>query len=286
MRIVVASGKGGTGKTTIAVALAKVLSSRVETILVDCDVEEPNSRNFLEADIQELEPVNIPLPVIDVERCTFCGICSRTCRYGALAVLKEQVMVFPELCNGCGACSLSCPEKAISYTSRRMGGIHGGYHDDLEFIEGRLDIGQAKAVPVIEAAKAHIDRDVSIIDSPPGSSCPVLEAARGSDIIVLVSEPTRFGMHDLRMVVDSLSILEIPMVIIINKVGIGKVDIRGFADVKNIPVIAEIPFDRNLSEVYARGDEPLDEIPWFKETIEDVASSLMVRKGGDPHQTV
>ena len=281
MRIVIASGKGGTGKTTIAVALSKILVRRGETVIVDCDVEEPNVRNLLETEMNEIEIVNIPLPVIDEARCTHCGSCSNTCRYGALAVLKDQVMVFPELCNGCGACGLVCQEGAISYSERRMGSVSNGIAKDLVLIEGRLDIGQAKAVPVIEAAKEHIDLEIAVIDSPPGSSCPVLESARGSDVIVLVSEPTRFGYHDLKMVMESLSILEIPMMIIINKKGTGSEDIEGLAREFKVPVIGEIPFDRKLAELYAKGNDPLEEVSWFRDTIERIANRILPREGVD-----
>lgn len=279
MKILIASGKGGTGKTTIALAISKVLSKRDGTVIVDCDVEEPDVRNFIDGELKEVQEVRIPLPMIDEASCNHCGKCSQTCRYGALAVLKDRVMVFPELCNGCGACSLVCPEDAISYKQRRMGGVNRGREGDLEVIEGILDIGQAKAVPVIEAAKTYGKRPIVVYDSPPGSSCPVLESARGSDLILLVSEPTRFGIHDLKMVANSLSILDIPIFFIINKKGIGTEDILGLADEMDIPVIGEIPFDRRLSEVYARGKDPLEELTWFRESVERIAERIYKEYG-------
>ncbi len=282
MRIAVASGKGGTGKTTIAVALARSLAEEGIVQIVDCDVEEPNVKNLLHCDVDESNVVHVPLPEIVEKKCIHCGLCARNCRYNALAVLRDRVMVFPELCNGCGACSLVCPKEAVNETNRRMGVVSEGITGKIRFIEGRLDTGQAKAVPVIDAAKERIDEDLVILDSPPGSSCPVLETARGADLILLVGEPTRFGIHDLRMVIDSLKSLDIPMVLVINKEGSGNENIGVLAEEKKIPVLSRLPLDRQVAEVYSKGGDLLKEVDWFGEAISELKGNLLEIIGGDP----
>jgi MinD superfamily P-loop ATPase len=280
MKVAVASGKGGTGKTTVAVALARLFAEDGPVQLIDCDVEEPNSNNLLELELSTSSDVRIPLPVVNEEGCTYCGVCARICRYNAIAVLKDRVMIFPELCNGCGACVISCPERVISEKDRRMGQISRGISNNLELIEGRLDLGQAKAVPVIDAAKEMISGEFTILDSPPGSSCPVMETARGCDIVILVSEPTRFGLHDLRAVVASLEYLNIPMLLVVNKVDSGEEDLESFASGKGIEIGARIPFDRKMAEVYSRGGDPLKEVKGFGESMAALKQKLMEIIGG------
>lgn len=280
MKITVASGKGGTGKTTVSLAIARLLSKRYATTLIDCDVEEPNVGNFVNGSMDEIEIVTIDQPVIDRQKCTLCGTCSSTCRYNALACLKDSVMTFPELCNGCGACGIVCKHDAISFNANRIGKISRIREEELEILEGRLDTGQAKAVPVISAAKDHIEREITVLDSPPGSSCPVIETARGSDIIILVSEPTRFGIHDLNSVYKSLKDLDIPMLVIENKAGSGSEDIGAFCEKNGVELVGSIPMDRGIAEVYARGGDPAEEVVIFRDIITSIGNRLITIKEG------
>lgn len=283
MWMAVASGKGGTGKTTIAVSLARLLSMDRNTQILDCDVEEPNVANLLGITPVAIQTVEIPLPVVDDSKCNYCGKCASTCRYNALAVLKDRVMVFPELCNGCGACMLVCPENAISERNRRMGTVSRGMSGSLELVEGKLDLGQAKAVPVIDAVKSQISAEIAILDSPPGSSCPVMETVRGCDLAILVSEPTRFGLHDLLTVISSLKVVGVPMVLVINKEGSGKEDLETAAKKEGVEVIARIPLERRMAEVYSRGGDLLDEVEGFREAMVSLKDAILNMPGGkDP----
>jgi MinD superfamily P-loop ATPase len=253
MIISVASGKGGTGKTTIATSLATVLGSRAQ--LLDCDVEEPNCHILMKPVLQTCESITVPVPIVDMDKCTLCGKCGEVCRFSAIVVIGDQVLTFPEMCHGCGGCSLLCPEDAISEGHRELGVIETGPAGSVEFVHGRLRVGEAMSPPLIRAVKEKINPDkISILDSPPGASCPVINTVKGSDFIILVTEPTPFGLHDLRIAVDAVSELGIPLGVVLNRSDIGDREIQSYCARTNIPVLAEIPHSRKIAEGYARGD--------------------------------
>lgn len=254
MIISVASGKGGTGKTTVAVNLALSIKKSHPVQFLDCDVEEPNAHFFLKPNISESPPVFIPVPEVIEEKCTYCGKCAEVCAYNAIAVLKDTVMVFPELCHGCGGCQLLCPEGAIRETGKRIGIIEFGSSDNLQFIHGKLDIGQAMSPPLIRAVKKHINHTRTIIiDVPPGTSCPVIEAVKGSDFVLLVTEPTPFGLNDLQLAVETMEELIIPFGVIINRADIGDRKVQDYCEKENIPVLMTIPMDRDIAVAYSEG---------------------------------
>lgn len=252
MIISVASGKGGTGKTTIATSLAAVLGSRAQ--LLDCDVEEPNCHILMKPLIQRSETVSVPIPVVDMEKCTLCGKCGEVCRFSAIVVIGNEVLTFPEMCHGCGGCSLLCPEKAISEGSRELGVVETGYGGLVEFVQGRLRVGEAMSPPLIRAVKAKINPDkIAILDAPPGASCPVINTVMGSDFIIMVTEPTPFGLHDLRIAVEAVSPLGIPLGVLLNRSDLGDDAVQEFCSDRGIPLLAEIPHDRKIAEGYAKG---------------------------------
>ncbi|HID28187.1 MAG TPA: (4Fe-4S)-binding protein [Methanosarcinales archaeon] len=252
MIISIASGKGGTGKTTLATNLALALQ-RVQ--LLDCDVEEPNAYIFLKSEIKETKPVNIKVPKIN-NNCNFCGLCSKFCAFNALAVIINQVMVFPELCHGCGGCSLVCPKNAILEIDREIGVVKKAILKDIELVYGELNIGEPRADPVIKAVKKEIknigDKKV-IIDAPPGTSCPVITSVYGSDYCILVTEPTPFGLHDLKLAVEMLREIKIPCGVVINRAGIGDDKVYKYCNTEGIPILLEIPYSRKIAELYSRG---------------------------------
>ncbi len=268
MIISVASGKGGTGKTTVAVNLALALEAGQAVQFLDCDVEEPNAHFFLKPQIEESRDVFTLIPEIDESRCTYCGKCAQVCAYHALAVVKGTVLVFSELCHGCGACRLLCPEKAIREVGKKIGVIESGRAGEVAFLQGRLDIGQAMSPPLIRALKGRLDpgRTV-IIDAPPGTSCSVVESVKRSDFCLLVTEPTPFGLHDLELAAATAKGMKIPCGVVINRASLGNEDgkIRDFCAAEEIPVMMTIPFDRKIAEAYSRGQAILEAFPEYRE---------------------
>ena len=267
MIIAVASGKGGTGKTTIAVNLALALQPSHPVQFLDCDVEEPNAHFFLRPAIEESRVVVTPVPEIDDSLCTYCGHCAEVCAYNALAVVKGAVLVFSELCHGCGACTLLCPEKAIRETGQRIGVVESGRAGEIRFAHGRLDIGRAMSPPLIRALKAEMDPQVNvIIDAPPGTSCPVIESLKRSEFCLLVTEPTPFGLHDLELAAGAVREMKIPCGVVINRASLGGGDaqVRDFCAREGIPILLTIPFDRKIAEAYARGLTILEAFPAYR----------------------
>ena len=264
MIISIASGKGGTGKTTVATNLAVSLGADVQ--LLDCDVEEPNAHLFIDPVIEQSKKVYTPVPKIDEEKCNFCKKCAEICRFKAIAVIKEIVLTFPELCHSCGGCMEVCPENAITETGRELGVIEIGHRNGLAFVHGRLRVGEAMSPPLIREVRSQTRSDqLTIIDAPPGTSCPVIAAMKGTDFVLMVTEPTPFGLHDLKLAVEAVKLLEIPRGLVINRSDIGNDDVRTYAKMENLPILMEIPFDRRIAEAYSRGKLIVEEMPEWKE---------------------
>jgi len=264
MIISIASGKGGTGKTTVATNLAVSLGSDVQ--LLDCDVEEPNAHLFIYPVIELSKKVYTPVPQIDEEKCNFCKKCAQICRFKAIAVIKETVLTFSELCHSCGGCMEVCPENAITETGRELGVIEIGHRNSLTFAHGRLRVGEAMSPPLIREVRSHTRSDqLTIIDAPPGTSCPVIAAMKGTDFVLMVTEPTPFGLHDLKLAVEAVKLLGIPSGLVINRSDIGNDSVRTYAKMENLPILMEIPFDRRIAEVYSRGKLVVEEMPEWKE---------------------
>jgi MinD superfamily P-loop ATPase len=275
--ISVASGKGGTGKTTIAVNLALALQPDHPVQFLDCDVEEPNAHFFLKPQIEKTREVFTLVPEIDQSRCTYCGKCAEVCAYNALAVLKDAVLVFSELCHGCGACGLLCPENAIRETGKRIGVIESGRAGDIRFFHGRLDIGQAMSPPLIRALKKEMDSSRTvIIDAPPGTSCPVIESLKRSQFCLLVTEPTPFGLHDLELAVGAAKEMKIPCGVVINRasLGNGEREVREFCAREGLPVLMTIPFDRKIAEAYSQGRTVLESFPAYRTVFLELYESI------------
>ena len=263
MIISIASGKGGTGKTTVATNLAFSLESDVQVL--DCDVEEPNAHLFIHPTIKETETISTPVPKVDMKKCTLCGKCGEICQFHAIVVLGETVLPFHELCHGCGGCLLVCPEKAITETARELGVIEMGHRNGLEFVHGRLRMGEAMSPPLIKKVREYTRPDIlTIIDAPPGTSCPVIASMKGADFVLLVTEPTPFGLHDLKLAVGAVKILGIPCGLVINQSDMGDDQVKEYAEEEDVPVLMEIPFDRRIAETYSRGDMVVEVMPEWK----------------------
>ncbi len=272
MLVAVASGKGGTGKTMVAVNLAV---TGQDWQYVDCDVEEPNGHIFLRPAIRSAEPVFIRVPEIDAEKCTLCHECASACRYNALAVLPDQVAVFPELCHGCGLCSWVCPEGAVSESRRPVGVVEAGANGKLVLIQGRINVGEPMAVPVIRAVRSRVRTDGdAILDAPPGTSCPVVQSVQGSDLCLLVTEPTPFGLHDLELAAEMARRLDLAVGVVINKDGIGDSAVDAFCSAQGIPVLARIPHDRRIAEVYSRGLLVVEELPEYRGVFQQLLVNI------------
>lgn len=242
------------------------LSVELPVRFLDCDVEEPNAHLFLRPIIQEVRKVTTPVPEVDEEKCTLCKKCSEICQYRAIVVIGETVLPFHELCHSCGGCIQVCPENAISETGRELGVIEKGIRDGLEFVHGRLRVGEAMSPPLIRKVRSFTNPDsLTIIDAPPGTSCPVITAMKGADFVLLVTEPTPFGLHDLGLAVEAIKILNIPSGLIINRADAGDDKVKSYAEQENLPILMEIPFDRGIAEAYSRGELLIEVIPQWKE---------------------
>jgi MinD superfamily P-loop ATPase len=269
MIVAVASGKGGTGKTTVAISLTLSLMPSRPTLL-DCDVEEPNVALFLRPDIEQRRQVGQMIPSVDLERCTHCGRCAEVCQYHAIAVVGEKVLVFPELCHGCGSCTLNCPTGAIQEKLEVMGTIERGWAGQIEFAQGTMDVGQAMPVPIIRQLKqwvlpARLDGRPVILDAPPGTACPVVETMNGVDAVLLVTEPTPFGLHDLRLTVEvARDQLGLPVAVVINRDGVGDRGVEEYCAAESIPILMRIPLERRIAEAYSDGFPLVDAMPEYR----------------------
>ena len=259
LKLAIASGKGGTGKTTVAVSLALSLAAAAPLFL-DCDVEEPNAALFLRPTMTARREVGVLIPVVDTARCTLCGRCAEVCQYHAITVIGKQVLVFPELCHGCGSCTRQCPVDAIREELNVMGTLEKGRAGSVEFCQGTLNVGEAMAVPVIRQLKQWAippdaaDRPV-ILDAPPGASCPVVETLRDADAVLLVTEPTPFGLHDLRVAVQvARDELDLPVAVVVNRDGVGDAGVDAYCAAEELPILLRIPLDRVIAEGIANGD--------------------------------
>ncbi len=281
MIISIASGKGGTGKTLVASSLALSLKGKNKVQLLDCDVEEPNAHILLKPTLTRKEAVFIPIPKIDEAKCTYCGKCAEVCAYNAIAVVKEKVLLFPELCHGCGACSYLCPEGAISEQGREIGVVEIGHAgDDIEFVQGKLSIGEMMAPPVIRKVKEQINQNGTvIIDVSPGTSCPVVEAIKGSDFCLLVTEPTPFGFNDFVLAVEVTRELNIPCGAVINRAGVGDEKVEQYCLNENIPILLTIPLDTKIASLYSRGIPLVEGIPQWQERFLELFGKIKKKVG-------
>jgi MinD superfamily P-loop ATPase len=263
MNIAIASGKGGTGKTTIATNLAVFLSKTgAKTTYLDCDVEEPNGHLFLKPTITDRYASSIPTPIINESQCIVCGECARFCQYKALIRIGKSIMVFPELCHGCGGCTLVCSQHAISEDLRQTGTIECGISGSTVFAHGRLNIGEAMSPPLIRNVLKHTSMDsINIIDAPPGTSCPVITSIRKADFIVLITEPTPFGLNDLGLALDMVRELSVPYGVVINRAEPHNDDAQTFCKEKHVTLLSQIPDNRLIAESYSRGEMILESIP-------------------------
>jgi len=276
MRIAVASGKGGTGKTTVATNLAYVAARQGQSVAyLDCDVEEPNGHIFLEPAISDRRPVHEPVPQVDVQKCNGCGQCGEICQYSAIVCVAGKVLVYPDLCHACGGCSRVCPEEAIAEFQHEIGTVQTGQSGDVLFVSGAIHVGKARAVPVIKAVKSSGPQaDLTILDAPPGTSCPVVEAVRGSDFVVLVTEPTPFGLHDLKLTVEVMHVLKVPCGVVVNRSNLARGEIHSYCRLRGIPILGEIPDDRRIAEEYSRGRMVCDALPEYQTTFEGLLDAI------------
>lgn len=274
MIIAVASGKGGTGKTTVAVNMAMCLSEPVH--LVDCDVEEPNCHIFLNPEISGRERVALPFPVVDERLCDGCGECSRACQYNAIVALKTKPLVFPSLCHGCGGCVQACPKSAITEGMREIGTIETGRGRHIDFIQGQLDVGQTLAPPLIRAVKRRISfKGFTIVDCPPGTSCPVITAVKNSDYVVLVTESTPFGLHDLKLAVETTRRLGLDFGVVVNRAATSDHRVVEYCKSEQIPLLLEIPDDRRAAVAYSRGQLIIEAVPELRELFERLCCRII-----------
>jgi MinD superfamily P-loop ATPase len=278
MILAVASGKGGTGKTTVCANLAWVSGGEVQ--LLDCDVEEPNAHLFLEGVDCGTETVGIPVPHLDEALCDGCGECSRFCQYHAIVCFGPKPLFFPEMCHGCGGCALVCPQLAIGEMDRRIGTVETLRARNVTIVQGRLDVGVSAAPPLIRAVKARLRQGTpAILDAPPGTSCPVVATIRGADFVALVTEPTAFGLHDLRLAVETVRETGLPFGVIVNRVGVGDDRVHGYCLREGIPILLEIPDDRRIAEAYSRGDLVVDVLPEYEGLFRGLWAEIARRLG-------
>ena len=277
MKITIASGKGGTGKTTLSANLSSYLANNnQQVVLADLDVEEPNSALFVKGDLILEKDCHRMIPKWTSDVCTLCGKCAEVCNFNAILHFPNEILVFPELCHSCYACSELCPTNSLPMLPQKTGELKHFKADKFDFIEGRLDLGQEMAVPLIGEIIDYIDenfdeKNIKIFDAPPGTSCPVIEASRGSDFVILVTESTPFGLNDLKLAVQTMRVLKQKFGVVINRYGIGNDSVVKYCTDENIPIIAKIPNDKKIAQIYSKGELIYPKISEFKDALEKVA---------------
>lgn len=278
MKIAVASGKGGTGKTTIATNLAWIAARNGRSVAyIDCDVEEPNGHLFLKPHIEVTRSIGQLHPVVDDQKCVHCGLCGEICQYSAIVCVGQKVLVYPELCHACGGCTLVCRPGAITEVLRETGKVEAGMAGPVHFIHGVLNIGEAMSTPLIRQVKAEsANEKLRIIDCPPGTSCPVIESVRGADIVLLVTEPTPFGLNDLTLAVEMVKAMKLPFAVVLNRSGVGDRKVQAYCRAKDIEILAEIPDDRRVAEAYSKGMLACEAVPEFRRRLEELLFRLCV----------
>ncbi len=270
MRIAVLSGKGGTGKTTVSTSLAASLPS---CQYLDCDVEEPNGALFLKPDLKESFPVKVLVPEADMSKCDVCGRCAKACQYNAIAVVKNKVIVFPEICHHCGACVIACPNNAIREVERTIGVIEA--NEDSTFLQGKLNVGEPVSMPILRELKRRIKNDRTvIIDCPPGASCAVVQSIEECDYCVLVTEPTPFGIHDLKIAVEVVKKMGLPYGVLLNKATENNRIIYDFCETEGVELLMEIPFSKEIAESYSKGMLPVQKDNLWKEKFEKLYEKI------------
>lgn len=274
MKIAVASGKGGTGKTTVALGLAA--SSTKPVIYADCDVEEPNAHLFLNPVITDTEPVHIFIPLVDESLCTLCGECEKICRFSAIITMGKKIVTYPEMCHGCRGCELVCPEKAITPGKRELGNIISGKSGNIHLFYGNIRVGEAMSPPLIKKLKEKFDQEEKtvILDSPPGASCPMVATVRDADFVVLVTEPTPFGINDLEIAFEAIREMGRPCGLVINRSVPESRMAHEFAERHDIPILLEIPDSREIAEGYSRGRLVTEIKPGLKKAFEDLLEKV------------
>jgi MinD superfamily P-loop ATPase len=275
LKIAIASGKGGTGKTTLSTNLAAFIAEQHEVVLVDLDVEEPNSGLFFKGELTHEEDIFKMIPQWDASKCTLCGICPKLCSYHAVIQLGPSILVFPELCHSCYACSELCPVDALPMIPKKTGTLRDFRIDKLNFVESRLEIGEEQAVQLISKTKKYVaatygNVSIAIFDSPPGTSCPVMEATRDADFVILVTEPTPFGLHDLSLAVETMRTLKKPFGVVVNRYGIGNDEVIHYCREENIPLLAKIPNSRKIAELYSSGKLMYQDFPEVRQSLSDI----------------
>ena len=287
LTVAIAAGKGGTGKTLVATSLALALSRHAGrgVELLDCDVEEPNAHLLLHPRIVHRSEVTMRVPQVNRSVCTRCGVCADTCEFSAIAVIRDAVLTFPDLCAGCGACTYACPHDAIIETDRKVGVVEKGVTDEgIDFYAGRTEVGQQRSGLVTRAVKREIHPDmVSILDAPPGTACPMQEAIEDADFCLLVTEPTPFGLSDLKLAVETCRELEVPCGIVLNRDGVGDSGVEGYCRNEGLPLLMRIPHARSIAAAYSRGEALVsaqpDWAPRFHELYEQIKARLGQRTG-------
>jgi MinD superfamily P-loop ATPase len=280
MRIATASGKGGTGKTTVAVNLALTAARAGQRVhLCDCDVEEPNAHLFLQPDFVRTWPATVPVPVVDASACRHCGQCADFCEFNAIACLPEKTLIFADLCHSCGGCWLVCPHQALSPADRTLGEVSTGTAGELAFTQGLLRVGETRVPPLIRAVKdVPGNESWTIMDAPPGTTCPVVETLRGADFVLLVTEPTPFGQHDLALALALTRKLGLPCGVVINRAGRSRSPVDDYCARENVDVLARIPFGRRIAEVCAEGGLAIDADPAVAEALTGLFRALQHRE--------
>jgi MinD superfamily P-loop ATPase len=279
INIAIASGKGGTGKTTLSTNLAAFIAEKNQVALVDLDVEEPNSGLFISGTLKQEQPQYKMIPQWVADNCTLCGICHKSCNYHAILQLGKSILIFPELCHSCYACSELCPTQSLPMQAKKMGVIKEFEDGNLHFIESRLEIGEEQAVPLIKKTKKLVKENYSearyvIFDAPPGTSCPMIEATKDADFVILITEPTPFGLHDVNLAVEVVQKLNKPFGIVINRFGIGDNKIFEYCHQKNIPILAKIPNTKEIAKLYSSGKLIYDKIPEVKKALEEILEKI------------